>query len=264
MLAESQQQELRRLEQEEALAVQQARIARRRSEEEDMRRIRSAEISVEESRLLRDVKLQEIELGQLANTQYLQHEQVMKSLDVRAQAFGQLAGALMQNLTASGVQRILSPDERQGLIRALELLGDLPPVPSGPGLPAPRSNAEDASPFSLGERLAAELVEVLSIPGISLVKMVSIGVGVYGIYLSHPDLDFVIEVDEGYPQKPPIKVLLKKGSRTDPVQVSRRLTSGMTLRQLILTMIDKASPGKSSQHRRTNGDGVEPTRPVAR
>jgi hypothetical protein len=269
MLAESQQQEQRRLEQEEILAVQQARISRRRSEEEDLRRIRSAEISVHEARLLRDVKLQEIQLQQVANAQYLQHEQVLKSLDVRAQAFGQLAGALMQNLTASGVQRILSQDERQGLIRALELLGNMPAVPSDLGLPAPGPPAAspaaiDDRPMSLGERLAVELKEMLSIPGISLVKLVSIGMGAFGIYLSHPNLNFVIEVDDGYPQKPPRKVLLKKGGRTAPLQVSRRWTAGMTLSHVVLTVIDKTSPDAGNPPLRTNGGGAEPTRPVAR
>jgi hypothetical protein len=83
LLAENQEQEQRRLKGEEILAVQHARIERLRSEEEDLRRIRSAEISVDEGRLLREVKLQEIELQQLANAQYLQHEQVLRSLDVR-------------------------------------------------------------------------------------------------------------------------------------------------------------------------------------
>jgi hypothetical protein len=144
----------------------------------------------------------------------------------------------MQNLAASGVQRILSQDERQGLIRAWSCRRFLLfRQVLACRLPTRRWGSH---PLSLDERVAEELVDVLSIPGISLVKMIRIGVGKFGLYLSHPELDFVIE-DEGYPQKQP-QVLLA-GQPTRPLQIGRRWSAGMTLRNVILPVIDKTSSG---------------------
>lgn len=250
-----------RLEQEfanrsQALVLKKAETKRLEAEEEERLRLRKAEITAIEARTAREAQLQAVQIQQLAEQQRMQHEQIMKAMEVRGQAFGQLASAIFQMTNnAGGIQRGFDSNSQETFAKALEALANMPTVSFGPN-PALLPKVEEERPVSLHDRIVTELYEVQKLPGTESVGTKEIEPGFEQAEIHFQSLHIFIVCNESYPTAPPIKIEAQRKGTLTYKQVSLEWIEGMNLRQIVL---ETASRMLSNQYITTllksNGNG---------
>ena len=256
----AQEQHLADLQQE--LAIKKAKIQRLAAEEEEKVRLRKAEIAAREATLERDAKLQEIHLQQLANGQKLQHKQTIKAMEVRGEAFGQLAGAMMQGSTVAGLQRGMDPESRELIARALEALAKtIPDIPPPPTLTI-RSIEEPIS-ISLRDRLENEFDDLQSFEGLRGKKLVEIKPNVYRISLKYLNLSIHLLIDDKYPNLPPTKIMVQEDGNKASRNVDVSWKPNMDLRQIVLESVNMMVSKAHSKIIEKGDNGAQKVKPLA-
>lgn len=224
--------------QNQSLAVKKAETKRLEEEEEESVRVRKAEITAIEAKTARDAKIQEVEIQRLAEQQRMQHEQILKAMDVRSQAFGQLAGALLQTSSFNGgIQRGSDGINHEAVGRALEMLATMPPVSfnTTPMLPA----KEETHSLSFHDGLIRELHEVHELPGAETVGAREIRSGFEQVEITYLNLQIYILCNENYPFEPPEQVMAKRNGDLKMRMVEIEWSQEMNLRQIVLIVASK-------------------------
>ena len=242
------------------LEVKEAETVRLRHEEEERVRLRKAQIAATEAVLTRNAQIQQVEIQRLAEVQRLQHEQTLRSMEVRGQAFGQLAAALLQAQANPGLMRALDENGREALIGALRSLAqNIPPVMVG--LPGP------VDPLPLRERLAQELGGVLRLPGARCEAIEPQDADCFRISVHYLRLRIDILCGPEYPNEPPRRVLVTQKPGPVAQKVDLPWTPGMSLEDIVLVVASVSGGGWSGGTNPTpspvDGDGGKGrTRPV--
>lgn len=254
--ASVQQAKVLQLEQQEAVTLKEARIARLKAEQEDQVRLRKAEITADEAEILRTAQLQAVEMKLKAEAQQQQHEQTLKSLEVRGQAFGQLAAAILQMQMVPGLQRNLDEEGRQALVHVLEALAQNMPAISPGANPAPAlGNGGPPLPATLRERLAAEVGSIMALPGARCEPLESIGPDLIRVVVGYLGLRFTFECGGDFPDKPPRGVMVKKDNYP-PLAIKKfHWSRGASLRDVVLEIVDRASRGLNFNPKRAGDEG---------
>lgn len=219
----------------QALALKKAETKRLEAEEEERLRLRQAEITAIEARTAREAQLQAVQIQQLAEQQRMQHEQIIKAMEVRGQAFGQLASAIFQMTNNNGgIQRGFDGSNQETLVKALEALANMPTVSFGPTPVLLPQEKEDEKQVSLHDRIVAELYDVQKLPGTESVGVKEIEPGFEQAEIHFQELHIFIVCGEDYPTAPPIKVEAQRSGSLTYKQISLEWIEGMNLRQIVL------------------------------
>jgi hypothetical protein len=227
----------------QALALKKAETKRLEAEEEERLRLRKAEITAIEAKTARDAQLQAVQIQQLAEQQRMQHEQIMKAMEVRGQAFGQLASAIFQMTNnTGGIQRGFDGNNQETLVRALEALANMPTVSFGttPML----SPQEEDRPMSLHDRIVAELHQVQKLPGTESAGTKEIEPGFEQVEILFQNLHIFIVCGEDYPNVRPIKIEAQQSGTLTYKQISLEWVDGMNLRQIVLEVASRLLSNK--------------------
>ncbi len=240
--------------QRQQLAVNEARINRLKNEEEDQFRLRKAEITAKQAELERGAQLQEIQMQQMSEYQRLQHEQTLKAMEVRGQAFGQLASAIMQSSNMPGLQRGMEGDSREVIARALEALAkSLPQVP--PMLPLSLHEPITQKSIPVYELLVNEVRDANSLPGARCEGPIELSDKKHQVSVNYVNLAITIVCDEDYPANPPLKVTVQYVGWKKDREIKVNWLAGMCVRDIILQTISKLvaestfTYGKNNDHR---------------
>lgn len=221
----------------QALAIKKAETKRLEEEEEARVRLRKAEITAIEAITARDAQVQEVEIQRLAEQQRMQHEQILKAMEVRGQAFGQLASALLQTTNLNGgIQRGSDGFNHEAVARALETLANMPSVSFGttPILPAREENS-----LSFHDRLIRELHEVHKLPGTETVGAKEIRSGLEQAEITYLNLQIFILCNENYPLEPPEQIMAKRNGDLNMKAIEIEWSQKMDLRQIVLIVASK-------------------------
>ena len=115
-------------EQQEHLAVQEARVNRMRIEEESKVAITQAELQKKVSEIMYSVQHQTVEIQQMSAAQQLQQEQFLKTLEVSRDALTQFASVVMQAQMTPGLAQTVDPSVFEVFARAMEALSRAAPL----------------------------------------------------------------------------------------------------------------------------------------
>ena len=229
----------------QALALKIAETKRLEAEEEERLRLRKAEITAIEARTARDAQLQAVQIQQLAEQQRMQHEQIMKAMEVRGQAFGQLASAVFQMTNnVGGLQRTFDGNSQETFVKALEALANMPAVSFGSTPVLPLQETEEEKQLSLHDRIVTELYEVQKLPGTESVGVREIEPGFEQVEIHFQSLHIFVVCDENYPVKPPVKIEAQWSGNLNSKQISLEWVDGMNLRQIVLEIASRMLSNK--------------------
>jgi len=238
----------------QALAIKKAETKRLEIEEEERLRLRKAEITAIEARTAREAQLQAVQIQQLAEQQRMQHEQIMKAMEVRGQAFGQLASAIFQmNNNSSGIQRGFDDSNQETLVRALESLANMPTVSFG-SIQAPLPNEKEGH-VSLRDRIVAELYDVHRLPGTESVGVKEIEPGFEQVEIHFQNLFIFIVCNENYPTAPPVKIEVQQSGDRSSNKISLDCLGCQNLRQIVIEVASKLHSQKLNTLPKNNGNG---------
>lgn len=246
------------LEGQQELELKKTQIERLKAEEEEKVRLRKAEIAAHEAKLLRESQFQEVEIKQQAESQRIQHEQILKSLEVRGQAIGQLVAAIMQTQAGSGVLRPLDEDSRETLIHALEALAKFPSAQLS--LPTPISTISQTP--TLREYLSTELVRILSLPGARCDALKSFEDGSIQATIYYLNSCITVVCGHSYPSVPPLQVMLYNNGST-PKKVAVNWTDKMTLQDIVLEAVNQGASDSEVHNSGLGGNGAKRPKSVA-
>jgi hypothetical protein len=115
-------------EQQEHLAIQEARVNRMRIEEESKVAITQAELQKKVSEIMYSVQHQTVEIQQMSAAQQLQQEQFLKTLEVSRDALTQFASVVMQAQMTPGLAQAVDPSVFEVFARAMEALSRAAPI----------------------------------------------------------------------------------------------------------------------------------------
>jgi hypothetical protein len=234
------------LERHRELELRRVEIDREKAEEEDRVRLKKAEYRDEEARLLRSARQQDIELEQQTEVLKMQHEQLLKSMEIRGQAVQSIANALVQVKNAQGLVRPMDFEDRDILMRAVGALTNGMPAMSqivdthltlNPGSPAQNE--------SLVERLSREMSEILLNPAASEVRIQPIETEGYKVTLQLGKIRIVIECGPGYPDITP-----RVSAAMPPYITSQKFNitwyNGLRLKDIVLQITSLMNSGSRS------------------
>ena len=248
--------------QQQELAVKEAEIARLKAEEEDKIRLRRAEISATEARVMRAVQLQQVEMQQRAEAQRLQHEQILKSMEVKSKAFSDVAAVLMQTQMIPGLQRSMDGDSREALVHALGSLAEGMPAAISPP-PLPEFSPQPVEPTTLRERVAGELGRLMALPGATGAQVEALSGGRLRVTATYLGLRILFELGDEYPQEPPRRISFRKEGAGLVQEVRPDMTGGMGLKEIAQEVAARVSAGVGPVPKRADGNGGETNPPVA-
>jgi len=247
------------LEGQQELELKRTEIDRLKLEEEEKVRLRKAQIDAEVAKQLRDAQLQEIEMQRQAELQRMQHEQVLKSMEVRAQAIGQLAGAILQTQAGSGMLRPLDENGRESLVHALESLAELPTLlPSQPAL-----DAGEPPALTLRDRLCHEIGRIYSLPGARCEALKNTKDGSIQVVVFYMNFCITITCGTDYPVAPPQRVVVYDTQKISVGEVTVTWKAGLGLSDVVSEAVAKGLSEADQLHNRAGGNGGEETMPVA-
>ncbi len=255
-------QEQQLADQRQQLAVKEARINRLKIEEEEQVRLRKSEITAKQAEIERSAQLQVIQMQQMSEYQRLQHQQTLKAMEVRGQAFGQLASAIMQSSMTPGLQRGIDGDSREVIARALEALArSLPQVP--PMLPLSLQETNFQKSIPTREQLVNEVKDASSLPGAQFAGPTELGDNKLQVIVSYVNLHISILCDEDYPVKPPIKITAQYKGWKREREIKVEWSNKMSIRDVILQTISKLVTESSFVYgQKMNNNGSNKTKPM--
>jgi hypothetical protein len=204
-------------------ALKKAETDRLVAEEAERIRRTKAEITAIEERILRESKIQAVQLQQFAERQRMQHEQVMKALDVQGQMFSTLLQATTFN--NGGLQRGFDNANLERVAHAIA--GRMPVVSFSSEHSVP--SLESRKPSSTRERIIDELHEVQKLSGTEGVGLKEIRPGVFQAEIIHLNLRIFVICDEHYPITAPEKIEARWTKDINYNSIEIRWTEGMNL-----------------------------------
>lgn len=218
--------ELNLAHQEEDLRVQQAHVNRRRMEEEEQVRLERARIAVEEDNRMFIIRQrqQALELAMLQQQQ--QHEQAMKAWEMGANAFSNIAAAILQNQAAPGMMRPIDDAGRDALIQAvLSITQSMPAIQPRAALLSPAGD--------LQERLKQEIFGLLTLENTAAESPRECGEDGIIIPIHYKKLHILVEVGPNYPTEAPRHIIVSNGN-SKKEEIRLKWSPDRNLREIVL------------------------------
>lgn len=252
------------LQQSQANAIKEAETKRLVAVEGELVRLPRAEITANEARILRDAQIQAVQLQQFAEQQRMQHEQMMKAIEVQGDAFGKIASALLQASTfnGGGIQRGMDGGNLEGVARAMEVFASrMPSVSFAPSSTLPI--LESQKPISLRDRIVEELHQVQKLPGTEGTGVKETKPGFVQAEILHLNIRIFVVCDEHYPISAPIQIEARKNGDINYKSVAIEWSEGMSMAHVVQQVATKFHSNTFMEKIHGKGNGSKEPKSLA-
>jgi hypothetical protein len=178
--------------------------------------------------------LQEIEFQRLTEAQRLQHEEILKAMEVHGKTIEQIAAVLLNAQMQPGINSGL---DNTNLPAFLQTMMQAMPTVAAPAVMAPTLTPVPAptAVVSLRERLINELTLVLKLGNVQCAAPRICGSNEMQVIIRYQNWRFIIVCGDDYPDQPPLSVAVYQDNQ--PILVEREVWANSgNLQELVFTI----------------------------